>query len=71
MGSAIPMPKDTFLEARPKPSATKPSTEAHEDKLQKFLENDRKVLRFYAVWDDTKSLYGECRDFASFNLEKF
>lgn len=27
--------------------------------LRKFFDNDRKVLRFYAVWDDTKSLYGD------------
>jgi Ca2+-binding EF-hand superfamily protein len=26
---------------------------------RQFLENDRKVLRLKAVWDDTKSLYGE------------
>jgi Ca2+-binding EF-hand superfamily protein len=26
---------------------------------RQFLENDRKVLRLRAVWDDTKSLYGE------------
>ncbi|KAI9145221.1 hypothetical protein BKA69DRAFT_1108755 [Paraphysoderma sedebokerense] len=29
--------------------------------LKKFLENDRKVLRFYCVWDDTNSAFGETR----------
>ena len=24
-----------------------------QDKLRQFLDNDRKVLRFYAVWDDS------------------
>merc|ERR1719498_172360 len=28
-------------------------------KLRKFLDSDRKVLRFDAVWDDTASLYGD------------
>ena len=31
--------------------------------LKQFLLNDRRVLRFYAVWDDTGSLYGELRPF--------
>ena len=26
--------------------------------LRQFLENDRKVLRFYCVWDDTNDAYG-------------
>jgi len=29
------------------------------DNLSRFLENDRKVLRFYAIWDDSASLYGQ------------
>jgi len=31
--------------------------------LKKFLELDGKTLRFYAVWDDRKSLFGEKRKF--------
>eukprot|EP00002_Diphylleia_rotans_P003312 TRINITY_DN1225_c0_g2_i3.p1 TRINITY_DN1225_c0_g2~~TRINITY_DN1225_c0_g2_i3.p1 ORF type:complete len:460 (+),score=83.06 TRINITY_DN1225_c0_g2_i3:818-2197(+) len=27
--------------------------------MRKFLANDRKVLRFYGLWDDRQSLYGE------------
>lgn len=30
-----------------------------EEKLQQFLKNDRKVLRFFASWDDTGRLYGD------------
>ena len=29
------------------------------DTLKKFLENDRKVLRFYGVWDDRDRVYGD------------
>jgi hypothetical protein len=31
--------------------------------LQQFLDFDGKVLRFYATWDDTASLFGEKRNF--------
>jgi Ca2+-binding EF-hand superfamily protein len=34
-----------------------------EDTLAQFLQYDRKVLRFYSLWDDTSSLYGEQRRF--------
>ncbi len=27
--------------------------------MRKFLANDRKVLRFYGLWDDRQTLYGE------------
>ena len=29
------------------------------DKLKQFLEMDRKVLRFYCVWDDRDNMFGE------------
>ena len=31
--------------------------------LRQFLDFDGKVLRFYAIWDDTKSMFGEKRKF--------
>lgn len=31
--------------------------------LKRFLEFDQKVLRFYTIWDDRKSLFGERRKF--------
>ena len=34
------------------------------DNYRQFLENDGKVLRFYAVWDDRNALYGEVRKFS-------
>eukprot|EP00898_Chlorokybus_atmophyticus_P008294 jgi/Chlat1/8466/Chrsp80S00651 len=33
------------------------------DKLAQFLQNDRKVLRFFCIWDDRGSLYGERRPY--------
>ena len=33
------------------------------DKLKKFVENDRKVLRFFCVWDDRAALCGERRPY--------
>jgi len=41
----------------------KPTNLINEDKLAQFLKYDRKVLRFYALWDDTPTLYGEVRRF--------
>jgi len=41
----------------------KPTNLINEDKLAQFIKYDRKVLRFYALWDDTPSLYGEVRRF--------
>lgn len=29
--------------------------------LRKFLENDRRVLRFYCIWDDSTSVFGDLR----------
>ncbi|KAJ3379991.1 EF-hand domain-containing member C2 [Entophlyctis sp. JEL0112] len=45
-------------------NATRPSQTSHEPTattLKKFLENDRRVLRFYCVWDDTNSVFGDAR----------
>jgi len=41
----------------------KPTNLINEDKLAQFLKYDRRVLRFYCMWDDTPSLYGEVRRF--------
>ena len=39
--------------------ATRPSLP--KSSLKKFLENDRRVLRFYCAWDDTNSVFGDVR----------
>lgn len=33
-----------------------------EDTLRQFLENDRRVLRFFCHWDDTDSMFGDPRE---------
>ncbi|KAI8803501.1 hypothetical protein BJ742DRAFT_863526 [Cladochytrium replicatum] len=37
------------------------NTKPHISPLKTFLENDRRVLRFYCVWDDTNSVFGDVR----------
>lgn len=34
-----------------------------EDKYRQFLENNKKVLRFWCVWDDRQSMYGDRRPY--------
>ncbi|GMH37490.1 hypothetical protein BSKO_05363 [Bryopsis sp. KO-2023] len=48
-----------FLEAK----LGKPPNVLEEDRLRQFLENNRKVLRFYCLWDDRQSLYGDRRPY--------
>lgn len=58
------IPNDPYIQGRLKSSELKTyKTKSDFDKLKQFLEMDRKVLRFYAVWDDRKSTYGELRPF--------
>lgn len=47
------------LEILSRMKATRPSQP--DFTLKKFLENDRRVLRFYCVWDDSSSLFGDLR----------
>ncbi|RKP19622.1 hypothetical protein ROZALSC1DRAFT_19349 [Rozella allomycis CSF55] len=56
------MPIDIYLENRNK-KVRNVSRIEHNDKLRQFLENDRKVLRFYALWDDRENMFGEIREF--------
>ncbi|KAL7388932.1 hypothetical protein ABVT39_023574 [Epinephelus coioides] len=55
-----PMPVDPYSERRiqPRPSYTTPS---EFDCMHQFLTMDRKVLRFFALWDDSDSLFGDTR----------
>ncbi|XP_077990031.1 EF-hand domain-containing protein 1-like [Glandiceps talaboti] len=39
------------------------NTPSNFDKLKQFLELDRKVLRFYCMWDDRDSMFGEIRPY--------
>ena len=63
---ALPYPPATrndVLAAYIEASNGAPSHLLVADKLEKFLANDRKVLRFFCVWDDRGALYGEKRPF--------
>ena len=51
---------DPYTESRKQPLRSY-KTPSSFDKLKQFLELDRKVLRFYCVWDDRDSMFGEMR----------
>ncbi|KAJ3395881.1 EF-hand domain-containing protein 1 [Lobulomyces angularis] len=62
------MPNDPYIDIRNRPRRdySVPSVSPvvhHNDKLKKFLDFDRQVLRFYCVWDDRNSMFGELREF--------
>ncbi|KAI8614274.1 hypothetical protein BC830DRAFT_1169572 [Chytriomyces sp. MP71] len=56
-------PFDAYEALRADLKARMKATRPYEPKssLKKFLENDRRVLRFYCVWDDTNSVFGDVR----------
>ena len=58
-----PAPRNDALAAYIEAAAGAPSHLLVADKLDKFLANDGKVLRFFCVWDDRGALYGEKRPF--------
>ena len=41
------------------------TTPSDYDKLKQFLELDRKVLRFYCIWDDRDNMFGELKPHVS------
>lgn len=58
---------DPYTESRKQPLRSY-KTPSDFDKLKQFLELDRKVLRFYCVWDDRDSMFGEMRPCVSMLL---
>ncbi|KAL4676503.1 hypothetical protein H8959_010648 [Pygathrix nigripes] len=56
------MALDPYIELRKQP-LRKYVTPSDFDQLKQFLTFDKQVLRFYAIWDDTDSMYGECRTY--------
>ena len=57
-------PTDPYTESRVQPPNEYKTAEDF-DKLKQFLELDRKVLRFYCLWDDRDNMFGEMRPFVS------
>ena len=60
-------PGDPYTHSRhlPTHSYTTPSTY---DCLKQFLEMDRHVLRFFCVWDDRDSMFGDMKPYVSLYL---
>ncbi|XP_069830151.1 EF-hand domain-containing protein 1 [Dendropsophus ebraccatus] len=54
------IPPDPYTELRREPDRTY-TTPSDFDKLKQFLTMDRKVLRFFSLWDDSDSMFGETR----------
>ena len=57
-------PGDPYTESRKQPIRTY-KTPSTFDKLRQFIELDRQVLRFYCLWDDRDSTFGELRPVVS------
>ncbi|KAK9831357.1 hypothetical protein WJX81_005284 [Elliptochloris bilobata] len=49
--------------AAPKPARLATGQAGPKGNLREFLEADKKVLRFYCVWDDRSALYGDRRPY--------
>ncbi|KAJ3413555.1 EF-hand domain-containing protein 1 [Chytridiales sp. JEL 0842] len=59
-----PMPSDPYVAIRNRPLRNPHlAPDRTNDRLRRFLENDRKVLRFFCIWDDRSSMFGELREF--------
>ncbi|RKP21178.1 hypothetical protein ROZALSC1DRAFT_27403, partial [Rozella allomycis CSF55] len=56
-------PRDSYQELRHELTSRMKAVHSRETNfgLKKFLEHDRHVLRFYCLWDDTLSKFGETR----------
>jgi len=52
-------PLKKFMEASLGNPSPRMRVGTQSDNLSRFLKNDRKVLRFYGLWDDSESLYGQ------------
>ncbi|TPX38933.1 hypothetical protein SeMB42_g02286 [Synchytrium endobioticum] len=58
------MPLDPYQQSRQRvPRNLSHRADEKHNRLRRFLENDRKVLRFYCIWDDRDSMFGELREF--------
>ncbi|CAF3034459.1 unnamed protein product [Rotaria sp. Silwood2] len=58
------IPRDPYLTKRHQIAELKTyKTKNDFDKLKQYIEMDRKVLRFYATWDDRSQMFGEKREF--------
>lgn len=58
-------PTDSYTSLRQTQKASMIPNRPYEakDNLRQFLERDRQVLRFYGLWDDSQSMFGDRRKF--------
>ncbi|XP_075454713.1 EF-hand domain-containing protein 1 isoform X2 [Ascaphus truei] len=54
------IPDDPYTSLRKNPDRTY-ITPSDFDQLKQFVTMDRKVLRFFAIWDDSESMFGDVR----------
>lgn len=59
------MPIDSFQQSRNRPLRRNDQNDIKHDTLASFLKNDRHVLRFYCIWDDSDAMFGEVREFVT------
>lgn len=62
MGDTLEIPSDPYF-VRRKAAEEKVPLKVFDDRRQRFLKYNRKVLRFFCQWDDRERLYGERRPF--------
>ena len=67
LNSPEPISKDPYTESRKQPLRAY-VTPSSFDKLKQFIKLDRQVLRFFCVWDDRDSMFGEMRPCVSIDL---
>lgn len=68
-GAKVPVamstePADPYFVHRKNQAATMQPHRPYEkcDTLKQFLDNDRKVLRFYCIWDNSSEMFGDVRE---------
>eukprot|EP00118_Oscarella_pearsei_P002935 m.12276 g.12276 ORF g.12276 m.12276 type:complete len:731 (+) comp23948_c0_seq3:84-2276(+) len=64
MGSDLILPVDPYAKRRQDMKESMQPLRPYEkhDTLKQFLENDRQVLRFFGIWDDTDNMFGDSRE---------
>ena len=58
-----PSPRNDDLTRFNEARLGKPSNVLIQDSLRQFIDNDRHVLRFWAVWDERDEMYGDRRPY--------
>lgn len=58
------LPPDPYTESRKRPPHVF-TTLSNFDKMKQFIDMDRKVLRFFCIWDDRDNMFGEVRPYVS------